>query len=1365
MFSPDAAVPASVAARNPRRRQRTGSDDSVALRHNPKRIRRSGLTSETFQPQDTTKVNGHIAHVEEEVVTNGHAKEPANLRHASVDTTSLAIRHRGVKKADRERRTSKTDGSIELTKNENYIVTQLPTTPESVRDYHTSGKWHGEISASLGYALAMTQSQAIVWRYAQAAMSAEQLKPLNIKLLHPANNSRHPLPLGTLVPTSAEPALLVVMPTSGKITYWESLTSAASVDSNRQKQQSVQGAVSGMMSGEIITQITEAEPRAFVLTLSTGRLVHLIVSDPQGKPSINVQYLRDNGAQSGGLFGSLRGVFSNVGWRKDVAAVRAGKSWQRGQRYVVVATSKGSFQTWDLSWNGTHSLVSDVDAKNDLLHALIEGAEVFHDNKEQLFEILDFTILAGGGSGNEVAKMGKSGDCRLLTLTVLKGVESSRYALIGLTLAAGSVTIDVVHPITCYTTSLPAEAQFEPRVLVPEPAQAAFIMFEKSVVLISLVEVEETPSSQLQMEARTLPDPFQDALDFRSTKPYRIVGCASEIYDRIHAQSSCVVMIYGFGLVRISALPMRKGQSALDRATVTAKTKLEQAVFFGNLPQDLLDFSPRAETFFDQEEVEAAALSVSHSIMSSTSVHMPSISPSMDQQLQRRSTALADLNKHLRQYYPPLGRLTRWKLLWNAEKMAAAKALWRCYNSTISNQNRSSNDKSVLAELIESLHESLKTENQPEHHETDGVRHWFIHDVWRLEYIIPWAQNMVELMFENAVEDNKRIQPAIQARLVSEANDIQLSSLETAFTFRDANIAAYGLEHEAMIDGVLLRGYEDLPEIWTSTANIVERVKTMTDISRELACLGEDDDANEGDPLPDLVLKLAADNPRQVQICCQTYIERFRWLQSRPDPESRAAGEKLKQAHFAVRKALFKGLPDVGQPEKAIHLAEKYRDMDALVEIIEGEMLTADSDETMRLLEERIYSYFVTFGTKWSNAFFKKHLDGGKAVSILNGNANFKIYLTQFLRHQPNYAKLGWIHEVTSEQSYAAAAEDLMLAQKQETNLWSRKVSLSMSKLSLLAATGKGQIKDKSAIDATRKIDQDLAVFAIQERLCNYMKPTIRNALDADAEVDLALQKYGSNVQSKSTLRHTLKRHFRKLLALEALPPEALIDTLTLLGGEGASPDNEGFMASRFFYAFKVLRLASLEVSDPGLKELLEKFIWRRCMIQDDWKAINRTENKDDAQAGAETGATALFKTLREGFKTGFWDKSVPMSPAKVLEAGTSIDALRVSSHFANIPENALAVLAQELQKEDELLEKYMEEGRLDERWRGVVDAAKASARHEADSMGEEQLRIRNAQEEFTARMTEKDREAYPKEGGGEDDTAIDDQGDVVMSM
>ena len=170
-------------------------------------------------------------------------------------------------------------------------------------------------------------------------------------------------------------------------------------------------------------------------------------------------------------------------------------------------------------------------------------------------------------------------------------------------------------------------------------------------------------------------------------------------------------------------------------------------------------------------------------------------------------------------------------------------------------------------------------------------------------------------------------------------------------------------------------------------------------------------------------------------------------------------------------------------------------------------------------------------------------------------------------------------------------------------------------------------------------------------------------------------------------------------------------------------------------------------------------------MIQDDWKSINRTESKDDARTKVETGATALFKTLKEGFKYGFWDKSAPLPPSKVLEAGTSIDALRTSSHFANVPENALAVLAQDLEKEDELLETCMEEGRLEERWKGVVEAAKASARSEADSKGEERLKIRIAEEDFIARMVEKDREAYPREGGGRDPTAVDDQGDVCMDM
>ena len=1194
----------------------------------------------------------------------------------------------------------------------------------------------------------MTHTHATVWHYIHGTSATDQSKPLSIKLLHPSSNPRHPLPLGVLVPTSAEPAILVVMPTSGKVTYWESLSSAANVDPYRQKQQSVQGAVSGMLSGEVVTKITEAEPRGFVLSLSTGRLAHLMVSDIQGRSSININFMRDSGAQSGGVFGSLRSVFSSAGWRKDIAAVRAGSSLQRGQRFVMVATTKGTFQTWDLNWNGTHNLVNEVEAKNDILQALVEGAELPPNFDEHQFEVLDFTVLPGGEPSREDAALNKIADWKLMVLTSFRETDFTRYALMRLTLTSSSFSVDVVHPITCFRTSLPLASQFRPQVIVPQPAQTAFVIFETSVVLISLVEVAETPSSQLQIEAHTLPEPFQDVLDFRRNKHYRVVGCAPEAYDHGHTASSCVLMVYGFGLVRVSTLPVKDGQSALDRAAVTVKTKIEQAVFFGSLQQDLLDFTPRPEIVFNQEEVEAAALSIAQSIMDSSSAYIAAIAPSMEQTLQRRATALAELNKVLRQHYPPLSRLARWKLLWNAEKMSSAQAIWRCYTAALTDPSKGSDNRTLLAQLVEYMNENLKTENQPDQHETDGVRHWFIHDVWRLENIIPWAQEIVEQLFQESVADNTKIDQATQARFVSEANDIQLAGLETAFRFRELNAAAYGLGTERMVDGVLKGAYEELPQIWTSTPFIVVKVKNLTDISREIAKLNEDTDGSEGLPSPELVIKLAADNPRQVEICCQTYIERYRWLKARPDAEHRAAGDELMLAHFEVRKSLFASLSDIGQPEKGIKLAEKYHDMDALVMIIEQEIDAEESDEVRKQYEERIPEYFIKFGTSFAAAFFKRHLNGGKSVDVLENNSAYKKYLTHFLRNYPDYAKVAWINEVAAERNYRQAAMLLERAATQEKNLWSHKTKLSMAKLSMLAASAKRQVEDKAMKSATKAIDRRLPITIVQQNLHHCIKSTVRDALDADAEADLAMQRYGSVfVKGKPYLRETLNQNLRRMLVMEILAEEDLIDVLTLIDGQtslfNTSSEDEIILDSRFFSAFKVLRQSTPDDNDSGREELLEKIVWRRCLIQDDWKFINRTEAKDDQQVEVEIANTSLFKTLKEGYRNNFWDKHPPPPPSSLLEAGTTLSSLQSSFSYTSTPENTLTLLAHDLEKESDLLEEYLEEGRLEEWWKGVDNAAREAARSEADEEGDEKLRKREEKLEVIARMREADKQAW----------------------
>lgn len=1121
--------------------------------------------------------------------------------------------------------------------------------------------WHGELSTDTGYAVAMTHSQAMVWRYTHGHTLNDSTKPLLINLPHPSSSPRNPLPLGLIVSTSAEPGFLVVMPASGNVTYWDSLSSAATIARHRQKQHGTQGIISGMMSGEMISKVTEGEPHGFLLTFNTGRIAHLTVIDPQGKPSISVGFLRGSAAYvTGGLFGSLRGVFSSAGWKRDIAAVRAGHSWRRGQRCAVVATTKGVFQVWDLNWNGTNSLMFEVDAKEDLIKSLREGegtptdqADLPTSQAQGDLEVLDFTFVPIQLTGNELTRSTQQGYYKLMVLVGSKGVDSSRFALIGLGLTDGIAIVDLIRPISCYTDSISEESTFKSQVLVPETAQIAFVVFERSIVLVSLVQIEESPSSQLQMEAHTLPDPFQDAIDFRKDKGYHVVGCAAELPDKSQKGPSCLIMVSNFGIIRVVTLPVEDGQSAFDRATVTAQTKIEQAVFYGSLPQNLLDFSGRREIAFKELEIEEAALAVSESILKSTSAYIPPLAASMEQQLQRRCTALADMMRYLQETNRPVTRPVRWLLLWDAEKMAACHALWRWYNAAIA--SKSEDEQNLLHQTVFMLHERFKTNTDPLNYETDRVRHYFIHDIWRMEYLIPMSQVAIERLYKDSVEMEETQEEATRARLLGEANDIHLTTLETAFAFRAKNAKLYGVENEHMVDGVLRGGYEELPEIWTSTHHIVTKVKWLVDRSREVAI---EHDEEEDESMIKRIEKLIVDSPRLVQLCCQTYIERFRWLKAQDEPELQADGFKLQMEHFTIRKTLFVSLSEIGLGREGIKLAERYREMGALADIIHYALEEAiqrstqigvpdnerqEAFQIIELIRTQIYSYFGKFGHAWADAYFTKQIRLGKSIEVLNDTASYKEHLTQFFRSHPQYAKLSWIHEVHAEHNYAVAAQNLKTAESQDTSVWSKKISLSMSKLAILAAKDQRQANEDTVTNQIRQVDRSIAVLAAQEKLYDYIRPAFRNAIDTTAENDLAKEKYCTRfVKDKPTLGVFVVQNISKLTARQALEPEELADTLTLVDEEGLYSDDQGFADSRFFTALKVLRTASSDDDDERLRTALdEKIIWRRCMNVDDWEAINRTELKVDTQVEVETGSTALFKTLKQYFKSSMLGSAI----------------------------------------------------------------------------------------------------------------------------
>ena len=1114
------------------------------------------------------------------------------------------------------------------------------------------------ISAKTGHAVVFTRTHAIIWPYASNSTSPDPSRKYLITLPHAAKNASDPLPLGSLVPgpASSEPGLLVLGPGTGRITFWEDISTAATEDLMKQKQHGFQGSVGSMLYGETVTNMNNAEPAGFVLTFSTGRIAHLNVRDLQGKPTISVRFLRGNGSnQTGSLLGGLKNVFGGGAWKRDIVAVSAGTSRSRGQRDVIVATSKAVLQLWDLNWSGNDSLQHEVDAEEDLLGALKEGGATGVGQKEHSLMVLDVTIVATDERSREIAVVGDNQGPSLLALTALSVGGSTRYALVEMTLVKNSVIVDVVHPITCYSTPTTSSSIWTPKVYLPDRSQTALVVFPTTVVLMSLVRIEESPESQLLMDSHKLPQPFQDVIYFRQNDGFEVVGCCAEDQATTQKVPGCALMIRSFGVVRVAALPTLDGADSFNQAQVTAKTKIEQAVFYGSMPQNLIDFTKKSGITFAQEEVEAAALEISDEILRSSSSFIPAITPSLEYQLRLRATALRDLIRHTNANYPAFSRLAKWQLLWNAEKLAAARVVWKNYDASLKKKGKDQN--SLLYELVEMLHERFKTENQPDQGESDPVRHWFIKDIWRIEYVVSWAFNAVQELYQEGSKDHPTLM-----RLVSEANDISLGALETAFRFREENAKLYGLGNEPLAGGVLRHGFEGLPEFWTSTKPTLYTTRQLVDFARELTFKYYDKPPAEGEPDPCLVKKVAAENARQVDVCCQIYIERIRWCKAQDDEKNKADGAYLREVHSGIRTVQIRKLAEIGLLEEGIALAEKYGDMIALVDLIVealGDTITrsqqpglSDEDEAalerrMEAIQERMSSYFHTYGDRWARALYSKKISKGLLADLLDDGPEEQVFLTHFLRSQPAYAKISWINEVVNERNYGEAARTLRNhALTSEMVLWNKKIELSLAKLAGMAvseASGSTQQPDES--HHIHRIDNELSLIAVQDRLYAHVLPTIQAAIDETAEVDLVMAEFAKHfVEGKPALRKVLEHGFTRLVHREVLSPAELVDVFTLM--DEVTYDEEEFGGQEHLLALQALKLSGLAAREPELCTLLKKIIWRRCMIKDDWEEINKTELKADTQVEVETGATALFRTFKEGYEIG---NKLPRSPIHFL--------------------------------------------------------------------------------------------------------------------
>jgi nuclear pore complex protein Nup133 len=813
-------------------------------------------------------------------------------------------------------------------------------------------------------------------------------------------------------------------------------------------------------------------------------------------------------------------------------------------------------------------------------------------------------------------------------------LESKTMFVVQLLLMGGETRIMSTHAVDI--RSIPAtQDEPKPKILVSKSEDTAFILIGHSLIVLSLSTMEETPSSQLLLDSQKIPMPFQDIIHLRSGCEYEVLGYGSE--DRSEDKNATfLMMIRGFGVIRVNVIPQCPRDNDMEEGQVTAKHKLEQAIFFGTMAKNPLNLIGDGGLDFPASEIEQASLEICRELLRSESRFIPSTAISVEQNLRLRAKALNDLASLLAQRSNPLRRPARWELLWGAEKLAAQRAMWKLEES-----QRASNEDLLLSQVIESMNDKFKTRSESSQGEVDPVRQWFLKDTYQMEHIIPWIKSALKHRRGNSSKQARKL-----SEQILEASEIFLAIMETAFRYRDEHAALYGLSDDFVENGVLADGYEGLPEFWTSREMGYTEAGHLLDLELDSCRAWSQQKTATADAPEAHVLKKIADNSaRHLGVLGQMHRERTRWLDAQSDPKLVDASVSIEQAHVKERKwQLFK-LAGIGHLQDALSLAERFRDMGALVELIielQDEVKTQPAHDAVGAggnavidheadVVHRISQYFDKFGEPWADAYFARQISMGHPGALLSMR-KYQASVTRFLRKTPSYSKLSWINDVAGEDDYESAASCLeKLALGSEKKLWNHRVEISLAKLGKLASFEKSLRPSSSALHEDIKcLDDYSEIDEIQDTLYSYVKPVLEGAIDRKAETELALDYFGGQiVDDRPSLHEILGDALSTLVNRNVIDADDLIDLLTLMGPLQPSDDwDSEFRGREFFQALRVLDHSRYAQQDPSYVSALRKLIWRRCLIKDNWAARGKVAEESNGDSDIAARDTALAHTL-----------------------------------------------------------------------------------------------------------------------------------------
>ena len=283
---------------------------------------------------------------------------------------------------------------------------------------------------------------------------------------------------------------------------------------------------------------------------------------------------------------------------------------------------------------------------------------------------------------------------------------------------------------------------------------------------------------------------------------------------------------------------------------------------------------------------------------------------------------------------------------------------------------------------------------------------------------------------------------------------------------------------------------------------------------------------------------------------------------------------------------------------------------------------------------------------------------------------------------------MAWLHDFAVGDFTSAKGRLASEANNEKESVSSKRLILSLAKLSQASHLVEGQIASQSEQSAIEQFDDQIDLVNIHDRIQNNLR---KKANEIEGEVlssDDLLASAEDAVLALSSTRPAFGKLYLKLAKDlfdgRVLSVEDLIDLLTL---HDANEDSN----SDFILAIEAF-IRARDIPPARAQSALTS-LWRRIILFDDWKTITQTKDTADAVLEARLRNTALYHSIRACADTETTSAAV-LEPVQTLVQPSSeaIQARLNNTFHDRIEEDQITVdeLAQDSQAEIAELEELL---------------------------------------------------------------------------